>query len=99
MVSQLAFSVITPILLCTYVGYILDKHMGTRWIMLLLVILGTLAGGRLAYRQAKIMLEKEVDEDKRSQQETKNSSIKVDIKKPKRKSRISGEEVYHNDKK
>ena len=30
MVTQLGFSVLTPILLCVYTGYLVDSHFGTK---------------------------------------------------------------------
>ena len=48
MVTQLGFSVLTPILLCVYTGYLVDSHFGTK-LMVPMLILGVLAGGRCGW--------------------------------------------------
>ena len=39
MVTQLGFSVLTPVLLCVYTGYLVDSHFGTK-LMVPMLILG-----------------------------------------------------------
>ena len=52
MVTQLGFSVLTPILLCVYTGYLVDSHFGTK-LMVPMLILGVLAGGRCGWVEAE----------------------------------------------
>ena len=52
MVTQLGFSVLTPILLCVYTGYLVDSHFGTK-LMVPMLILGVLAGGRCGWVMAR----------------------------------------------
>ena len=52
MVTQLWLSVMTPVFLCVFAGYYIDTHYGTRLILPLLV-LGVLSGGRCGYVMAK----------------------------------------------
>ena len=52
MVTQLGLSVMTPVFLCVFAGYYIDTHYGTRLILPLLV-LGVLSGGRCGYVMAK----------------------------------------------
>ena len=65
MVTQLGFSVLTPILLCVYTGYLVDSHFGTK-LMVPMLILGVLAGGRCGWVMARNTLLQEQKEDERS---------------------------------
>ena len=57
LISQLGFSMITPILICTIVGAFLDDTLGTSpWIMIVLLLLGV--GG--AFRNLFYMVGKEI---------------------------------------
>ena len=64
MVTQLGFSVLTPILLCVYTGYLVDSHFGTK-LMVPMLILGVLAGGRCGWVMARNTLLQEQKEDER----------------------------------
>ena len=52
MVTQLGISVMTPVFLCVFAGYYVDTRYGTSLILPLL-ILGVLSGGRCGYVMAK----------------------------------------------
>lgn len=87
LVTQLGISVMTPIFLCIFAGYYIDMHFGTR-LMIPMLILGTLSGGRCAYVLVKNALKADEQED---EQERKNRRIKSDsipVHKPKRPSRV-----------
>ena len=68
MVTQLGFSVLTPVLLCVYTGYLVDSHFGTK-LMVPMLILGVLAGGRCGWVMAKNTLMQEQKEDERLRQQ------------------------------
>ena len=68
MVTQLGFSVLTPILLCVYTGYLVDSHFGTK-LMVPMLILGVLAGGRCGWVMARNTLLQEQKEDERLRQQ------------------------------
>ena len=52
MVSQFAIHMLVPIGICSYVGYLIDRELGTSFMFILLFFIGALAGGRNVYRLA-----------------------------------------------
>lgn len=93
MVTQLGFSVLTPILLCVYTGYLVDSHFGTK-LMVPMLILGVLAGGRCGWVMARNTLLQERKEDERLRQQQSAGQGRSGISKPKQPSRI-----FHEDSK
>ena len=93
MVTQLGLSVLTPILLCIYTGYLVDSHFGTK-LMVPMLILGVLAGGRCGWIMAKNTLLQEQKEDERLRREQQTGQHRSGISKPKQPSRI-----FHEDSK
>ena len=93
MVTQLGFSVLTPVLLCVYTGYLVDSHFGTK-LMVPMLILGVLAGGRCGWVMAKNTLMQEQKEDERLRQQQSAGQARRGISKPKQPSRI-----FHEDSK
>ncbi|MGN0157778.1 MAG: AtpZ/AtpI family protein [Brotaphodocola sp.] len=91
MVTQLGLSVITPVFLCVFIGYQVDLHFGTKT-MILMLILGILAGARSAWHLAQSTMEQERREDERIRQERMSQSTRTGISKPKQPSRIRKEE-------
>ena len=89
MVTQLGLSVLTPILLCIYTGYLVDSHFGTK-LMVPMLILGVLAGGRCGWIMAKNTLLQEQKEDERLRCEQQAGQQRSGISKPKQPSRITG---------
>ena len=87
MVTQLGLSVLTPILLCIYTGYLVDSHFGMK-LMVPMLILGVLAGGRCGFLMAKNTLLQEQKEDERLRQEQRAGKERSGISKPKQPSRI-----------
>lgn len=87
MVTQLGFSVLTPILLCVYTGYLVDSHFGTK-LMVPMLILGVLAGGRCGWVMARNTLLQEQKEDERLRQQQSAGQGRSGISKPKQPSRI-----------
>lgn len=63
MVTQLAFTLLTPLILCTLAGLWLDGKMGTRYLSLVGLVLGLMAGARNAYMMA--MHVSRMDEDRK----------------------------------
>ena len=86
MVTQLGFSVLTPILLCVYTGYLVDSHFGTK-LMVPMLILGVLAGGRCGWVMARNTLLQEQKEDERLRQQQSAGQGRSGISKPKQPSR------------
>ena len=93
MVTQLGLSVLTPILLCVYTGYLVDSHFGTK-LMVPMLILGVLAGGRCGWIMARNTLLQEQKEDERLTQQQNDGPARSGISKPKQPSRI-----FHEDSK
>lgn len=87
LVTQLGFSVLTPIFLCIYTGYLVDSHFGTK-LMVPMLILGVLAGGRCGFILAKNTLLQEQKEDERLRQKQCDGQARSGISKPKQPSRI-----------
>lgn len=89
LVSQLGISIMTPIFLCTYIGYRIDRHFGTKLIIPFL-ILGILSGANMAYRLVKSVLRSR-DEEENPGDKAKKSEVSEVIR-PKTKSRIFKED-------
>ncbi|MDO5407888.1 MAG: AtpZ/AtpI family protein [Eubacteriales bacterium] len=90
MVTQLGLSVITPVFLCIFIGYQIDSRFETK-ILVPMLILGVLAGGRSAWVLAKATLEQEKKEDERIRRERMSQSARAGVSKPKQPSRIRRE--------
>ena len=93
MVTQLGFSVLPPILLCVSTGHLVDSHFGTK-LMVPMLILGVLAGGRCGWVMARNTLLQEQKEDERLRQQQSAGQGRSGISKPKQPSRI-----FHEDSK
>ena len=92
LVSQLGICVLTPVLFCVFAGSYVDSRYGTR-VTLILLILGTLGGGRGAYLMAKRALRREEEEEKRLQKEQMKKVLQdagTSAVRPKRVSRVRG---------
>lgn len=86
LISQVGFSVITPIFLSIYFGYLLDGFLKTDYFILIFLVLGVISGGIAAYKLVMSILKKELDEDR--ELEKKSSCNKTQCSNPKVKSRI-----------
>lgn len=89
MISQVGISVMTPIFLCAYIGYQIDQMMGTRWVILPMLILGVLSGGRCGWQLVMRALKEDRREDakiRRAHMET--SPARAGSSRPKQPSRI-----------
>ncbi len=53
MISQFSINMLVPIFLCFFVGYWLDKKLGTSYFIIIFFFLGALAGFRNIYIYAK----------------------------------------------
>lgn len=59
MVTQFTIHMLVPIGMCSYVGYLIDRKLGTSFIFILLFFVGAMAGGRNVYLLAKKISEGE----------------------------------------
>lgn len=91
MVTQLGLSVMTPVFLCVFIGYQADSRFGTK-ILVPMLILGVLAGGRCAWGLAKSTMEQERREDEKLRRERMSQSTRTGVSKPKQPSRIRKED-------
>ncbi len=91
MVTQLGLSVMTPVFLCVFAGYYIDTHYGTRLILLLL-ILGVLSGGRCGYVMAKntVLVNEKQEAIEDQERAAKKASFYQEVSRPKTASRITG---------
>lgn len=53
MVTQIGISMMTPILLCIFIGYQLDKHFQTKYWFIVFMVLGILSAFRNVYYMTK----------------------------------------------
>lgn len=90
MVTQLGISVMTPIFLCLFAGYVIDSHFGTKLIVVFLLV-GVAAGGQCGYRMAKMTFLAGEKEDRRELEEQKQNrmdSTVPEVSRPKMPSRV-----------
>lgn len=87
MITQLGLCVVTPVFLCVFIGYQVDSRLGGN-VMIPMVILGVLSGGRCAWVMTKRTLEQEKKEDERIRRESRALTQRTGISKPKQSSRI-----------
>jgi F0F1-type ATP synthase assembly protein I len=78
MVSQFAFTMLSPMLLCFFGGMWLDKHLGTSFLAVLLFFVGALAGFTGVYRLAKEIMKDNDDEPSGKGLGTQDVSSSVD---------------------
>lgn len=62
LITQFGINMLVPIFLCFFVGYYLDKKIGTSYLMIVFFFIGALAGFRNAYILARRMT-KDDEED------------------------------------
>lgn len=53
LVSQFAIHMLVPIFMCSYLGYLLDRRMGTSFIFVVFFFMGAAAGGRNIFLLAR----------------------------------------------
>lgn len=90
MVTQLGLSVVTPVFLCVFAGYQLDRHWGIN-LLIPLLILGVLAGGRCAWQMTRRILEQEQRDDELLRRKQMERTVRQGVTKPKKPSRIRTE--------
>ena len=61
LISQIGITMLTTIFLCTGVGYLLDKMFNTKWIIIVFIVLGILAG----YKSVYILIKRFINDDKK----------------------------------
>ncbi|MCR4740382.1 MAG: AtpZ/AtpI family protein [Lachnospiraceae bacterium] len=64
MILQFGINMLVPVFLCSYIGWWIDKKLGSSFVFILMFILGALAGGRNVYRMARQVYDKKPGEEK-----------------------------------
>lgn len=64
LITQFGINMLVPIFLCFFVGYYLDKKIGTSYLMIVFFFIGAMAGFRNIYIFARRMT-KDDEEDKK----------------------------------
>lgn len=62
MVTQFSINMLVPIFICSYIGVILDRRLGTSFIVIILFFIGAIAGFRNIFKMSKEIYG---DDDKR----------------------------------
>lgn len=68
MVFQLGLSMMVPIGLCIFIGYKLDKWLGTRYIVIIFIFIGMAAGMKSAYTITKGFYQKDLEKEKKQRE-------------------------------
>lgn len=68
MVIQIGINMMVPVFLCLFIGYKLDKWLGTNYLVIIFIILGVLAGFKSVYSIIKGFFEKNLRKEKENQQ-------------------------------
>lgn len=88
LVSQLGITMISPIFLCIFIGYKIDKIADTSYGVLIGIIIGVLAGCNMVYKLVKATLDKDVEEDILEKQNIIKNAKKTKVHKAKIASRV-----------
>lgn len=72
LITQFGINMLVPIFLCFFVGYYLDKKLGTSYLMIIFFFIGALAGFRNIYIFARRMT-KDDEEDVEESRDRKES--------------------------
>lgn len=56
-ISQFGINMLVPIFLCSFIGIVIDRKLGTSYVMVILFFVGALAGFRNVFRLAKKIYE------------------------------------------
>ncbi len=72
LITQFGINMLVPIFLCFFVGYYLDKKLGTSYLMIIFFFIGALAGFRNIYIFARRMT-KDDEEDVEESRDSKES--------------------------
>ncbi len=67
MVLQIGINMIVPVALCLFIGYRLDKWLGTKYLMIIFLFLGIAAGIRSVYVLTKSFYAKDLEKEKEAQ--------------------------------
>ena len=81
MVLQFGINMLVPICMMTALGIFLDEKLGTSFLMIILFIVGAIAGGQNVYRMAKRVYDTPKQEEQK-EQDSGNAGNR-DIKKEK----------------
>lgn len=73
LITQFGINMLVPIFLCFFVGYYLDKKLGTSYLMIIFFFIGALAGFRNIYIFARRMTKDDEEEDVEESRDRKES--------------------------
>ena len=62
LVGQIGISMLVPICICTYLGYLLGNHFGISWLSVIAFFVGALAGFRSVFQIIHKYLKQNKDE-------------------------------------
>ena len=62
MIGQFGINMLVPVLFCSFLGMLLDKKLGTDFIVILLFFVGAVAGGYNVYRFSRQIFAKESEQ-------------------------------------
>lgn len=82
LISQFGINMMVPIFLCFFIGYFLDKKLGTNYIVIIAFFVGAIAGFRNVYIFAKRMTTVPEDMDAKVREAAmENKPYEIDEKK------------------
>lgn len=82
LITQFGVNMLVPICLMTALGIFLDDKFGTSFWMILLFLIGALAGGQNVYRMARQIYAAPFGRDRQKEQNSKNADSR-DVEKEK----------------
>lgn len=73
MITQFGINMLVPIILCSFIGIFIDRHLGTSFFMILFFFIGALAGGRNIYVFSKKIFEEKSTRDIKRKDDSKKA--------------------------
>lgn len=73
LITQFGINMLVPVFLCFFVGYYLDKKIGTSYLMIIFFFIGALAGFRNIYIFARRMIKDDEEKDVEESRDSKES--------------------------
>lgn len=60
MIGQFGINMLVPIFICSFIGYLTDKKLGTGYIVIIMFFIGAIAGGYNVFRMARSIYSKDI---------------------------------------